>query len=561
MDIVQYVRLIRRWLWLILLVGFISGSVSFIITYTQPDTYRAYALIAIGGFIQSPNPDQADIRTGIDLTQTYAQLVRTQTVLESTLNVVSAPIDSYQLNQILRTDIIPSTSLLQLSVIYTDPIMSSDLVNELVNQLILASPTNLTTEQQDQIDRLNEQITSIIQDIENLRDQLTDIDSQLADTDITFSQRRNLQDQRSLLIDQINQSNSNVAQFTETVVSLEQRTNSVKIVESARIPEFPLSKGTVSSAILWTILSTGFVFSLVMLYDYLNRTFHSTEEVSQVLQHPVLGAVSAFNKKGLKYEDKLLTKSLDSRLSDEFRILRTNLLFTTELSNGIYIVTSALPGEGKTTIISNLAISIAASGLNVLLIDADLRKPQIHKLFRLNNEIGLTSLLMDGLSYGFQREISDKNKLDSTNNNKDEPIKWQQTLQSVPAANNLRVLCSGFPTANPTELLGSTIMKKWIDTIQNNLEFDIILIDTPPLLGFPDSAVMSVSLDAKVIPIIKANQTRHESAQRMIERLMQVQANLMGVILNQVNPKEENYIGYSYYSDYYEIPDADHSNE
>jgi capsular exopolysaccharide synthesis family protein len=536
MELIQYIRLFRRWLWLLILAGFVGVSVSFINASRQPLQYETRSLVAIGAYFQSPNPSSGAINIGEQLTSTYAQLIRTQDVLEGALDSIDNPIGPDQLGSLIWTNSIPETSFLEIWITYTDPILAADFANALAEQLIVESPTNLTQDQQRQITLLNQQIDALTEEISDLRENLSNIDLELATEDLTSSRRVELQVERLTLIDQINVASNNVAQFSSTVADLQVRTNSIEIIERARIPSGAASSFSMNSLIMGGITAIVFVGGLIFIYEYFNSTFHSTEEASQILRRPILGSISKYGKNSDSYSEKLLTNLLKTRMPDEFRILRTNLLFSSEIATGIYVVTSATPNEGKTTVVANLASSLAMSGLRVLLIDTDLRKPQIHRVFDLDNSKGLTALLTSNLI---------------ASDSQDEQLIWQDEIKQTTKIDNLWILPSGFPVDNPTELLGSTIMKNWVDTIQSHYNFDIILIDTPPILGFPDSAVMSVSLGAKVIPIIRANQTRHDAAKRMIERLDQVQAEIIGIILNQVNPRDESYQDYSYYVDYY----------
>lgn len=563
MELVQYIRLVRRWLWLLILAGFIGGSVSFISRVTQAQLYQAQTLIQIGGFIQAQNPNQSEIYTGIALTETYAQLVRTQNVLEATVNSLGIPLEPDALNGLLDTRILPSTALLQLSITYTDPILSADLANALAEQLILASPTNLTPEQLAQVDLLNEQITSLTLEITDLRGTVSTIDLQLNADNLTETRREDLGLERIALMTQINQASSNIAQFTTTVANLQERTNSVEIVETARIPESSLGRNTISSTILGAITAGALAFGLVLLFEYLNDTFHNAEEVSQTLKMPMLGVISRHGKKSAPYREKLLVNNLSSRLPDEFRILRTNLLFSNENTNGVYLLTSALPSEGKSLTTANLAISLALSGLRVLLIDGDLRRPRIHETFGIENNFGLTSLLTIVPSRATHKAVSEDTEEHDVSSLQAQagriqgapqqvysPDTWRQVVQTTDI-NNLKVITAGHSVENPTELLGSALMKRWMQIINNQAFFDIVLLDTPPSLGFPDAAVMSASLNAKVLLVIEAGRTRRESAIRMVQRFEQVNSDIVGVILNQANPREESYYGYDYYYNYY----------
>lgn len=536
MELVQYIRLVRRWLWLLMLAALVGASISFIDATQQPLQYEAETLIAIGTSVVSPSPNDGNTTVPVLSMSTYANLLFTQDVLEGALSSLGNPISPGHLESLIDVSFIEQTPFMKISVEYTDPILTADLVNALAEQLLLKNPAGLTESQQLQVNLLTEQVDLLSEELENQRAQLADIEIQLATEDLTTEGRVELQVERLTLIGQITDASNNLAQNSSTLAALQGRTNPIEIVERARIPE------SASSAFSLANISTGAFTAIIMVggliftYEYFNSSFHSTDEVAQILRRPILGAISKYGKKNDSYSKKLLTNLLKTRVPDEFRILRTNLLFSSDVSTGIYVVTSATPNEGKTTIISNLAVSLAMSGLQVLVVDTDLRKPQIHRAFNLENETGLTTLLTSNLSVDTTLQPN---------------IQWHDVIKQPAGIENLWVLPSGFPIDNPTELLGSTIMKNWINTIQDRFDFDIILIDTPPILGFPDSAVMSVSLEARVIPVIRANKTRHDAAKRMLESLDKVQAEVVGIILNQTNPRDESYQEYSYYTEYY----------
>ena len=532
MELIQYIRIVRRWLWLFMLAALIGASFTFINANQQPLQYDARSLISIGTSFESPSNQ---VSGGYSMA-TYSKLLQTQDVLEGALNSLGNPMSAGQLGSLISTNSILDTPFMEIWVSYTDPILTADLANALADQLIIENPQNTTEAQQLQINLLNEQIELVTTELSNQRESLSEIEIQIATEDLTTERRVELQVARLTLIDQINTASNNIAQMTSTLATLQVRSNVIEIIERARIPQGATPAFSTSTLITGVITAITLVGGLIFIFEYFNSTFHSTEEAAQLLRRPILGAISKYGRSGDNYAKKLLTNLLKTRVPDEFRILRTNLLFSSDESTGIYVVTSATPNEGKTTVVSNLAASLAMSGLHVLLIDTDLRKPQIHRVFDLENETGLTTLLTSNLTFD---ESAQKN------------IRWQDMIKKIDTIENLWVLPSGFPIDNPTELLGSTIMKSWINIIQNEYNFDVILIDTPPLLGFPDGAVMSVSLGARVIPVIRANKTRHDAARQMLERLDKVQAEVIGIVLNQTNSRDESYQAYSYYMDYY----------
>src|SRR5690606_2726534 len=244
MEFAQYVHLFRKWLWLIVVAAFIGGGISFIINTGQPSVYRARTIIAIGRFIEARNPEQSDIRIGIELAQTYAQIARTTDVLEATIEALNLPLSTEELNRLIETEILTGTSLLVVNVNYTDAILAADIANGLAEQLILKSPTNLTPDQLAQIDFANSQISALTAQIAQARTELDLVSSQLENA-TTQSEITRLTQQRNALVTQINEASATVAQFTDTVSKLQQNTNALDIVERARIPTTPSGPSTI----------------------------------------------------------------------------------------------------------------------------------------------------------------------------------------------------------------------------------------------------------------------------------------------------------------------------
>lgn len=226
---------------------------------------------------------------------------------------------------------------------------------------------------------------------------------------------------------------------------------------------------------------------------------------------------------------RLITKrDPKSHISEAYRTLRTNIQFSgIDKKLKTIVFTSSAPGEGKSTVASNLAISIVLSDKRVLLIDCDLRRPKIHKIFGTTNRDGLTSILM-----------GDKT-LSEVIYNGGEDI------------NDLSILTAGPIPPNPAELLGSRRMKEFLEEISK--EYDTIILDCPPVGLFTDSAILSTLSDGTIF-VLEYSKTKTEEAQRAKELLDKVNANIIGVVLNKVKIQGNGPYSYGYddYLNYYD---------
>ena len=540
MELIAYIRLVRKWLWLLLVCGFVGGGISFILSSAQPPRYTAKTTLSIGRYIEAQNPDSADIRTGIDLAQTYAQLIRTRDVLQGTVDALELRLSAEQVANLFTTQILTGTSLMVVNVTYTDAVLAADIANAVADQLVLKSPTNLTPDQQAQVDFANDQIAALSEQIAQQRASLANVNREL-DLTTSEAERAQLTEQQAGLVDQINQASATVATFQNTVSAIQQRTNALDIVERAIIPTSPIGTNIVVNTLLGALVTMLIAFGIIILIEYLDDRIRSTETAAQVLSLPVIGAIPRFTKRNAAYPDRLITQeSSMSPITESYRRLRTNLMFTAESAGGrksAFVITSSGPEEGKSVTTANLAVTMALAGMNVLLIDADLRRPRVHEIFGLENEVGLTTLLFADPGNG-------SNGHDDSHNSSISKLNQCLQLTSVP---KLKVITSGFTPSNPTEILGSALMKRWIDTFRAARDIDIVLIDTPPALLFADSSILASVAKADVLMVIDAGKTRTGAALETKEQFTQLGLEIKGVIVNRVNPRDERgRYGYSY---------------
>ena len=217
----------------------------------------------------------------------------------------------------------------------------------------------------------------------------------------------------------------------------------------------------------------------------------------------------------------ITTLNPKSPISEQYRTIRTNIQFSmVDKEFKTLACTSAMPRDGKSTTIANLAVTLAQQGQEVLLIDADLRKPTLHHIMEVNNRYGLTSLLT-------------------------KKVTPETAIFPTPRANNLYVLPSGPIPPNPSELLGSKMMEDLI--LELSEEYDLILFDTPPVLAVTDAQVLGSRCDG-VILVLRSHQTEKKELVKAKELLDRTNVNVIGAIINEVDQKEVNY-GYYYGSE------------
>lgn len=298
-------------------------------------------------------------------------------------------------------------------------------------------------------------------------------------------------------------------------------TNNISFVDSAQQPYFASSPKVTRNLILGFLAGLGLALAIAFGLDFLDETFKVPDEVEKETGLSVIGIVP-LPKGGVTMESAMLDQR--SSVSEAYRSLRTSLQFATPqgLPSSI-LVTSSNPSEGKSTACIGLADSLGKMGLKVLLIDADLRKPSIHRKLNLRNERGLVNYLIGGM------EAAD-------------------TLQAT-TFTNVFVISSGPQPPNPAELLAGSRMADLVTAAKE--AYDIIIIDGPPIIGLADAPLLAGATQATLL-VVGANSTRKSALRVAVRRMQAVRANIIGAVLNKFDRREASYgYGYGYgYSDY-----------
>lgn len=549
MELIQYIRLFRKWIWLIVICAVLAGGAANISSNrpTPEDRYIAQVTLVVGTSISDPNPNYQEFVIGSNLAQTYIYMAENYEVLQGAIEAGNFNLTPGQLGGMLTANIVEGTQLITLRVIALDPVLAVDAVDEVAQQLILKSPSNLTPEQQAQLDLANSEIARLREQIDSSRARLVEVQNQLTTT-TDPDEINQLNQQYDTLSEQIITASGTVANYQSTVSQIQMRSNVISIFEDARLSG--VSSAPPSSPLRTTLLAimvgAALAMGLALLIEYIDDSIRTPAQANDVLAIPTMAAIPRFGNRRSSYSDKLITyHKPSSPLSEEYRTLRTHLLYSMNGSSVTYIISSASPSEGKTITSANLAVTMANAGWRVLLIDADLRRPRQHDVFQLDNHVGLSTLLStmpseDGADLYY--ELSRRPELQDC-------IKDTQ----VPG---LQVITSGPIPLNPVEVLGSASMHRWYECFVSSPDINIILFDTPPVLVSADAAVVSSVVDAPVVMVLEAGKTRPGGALRAKERLESLNVTIKGLVLNSVSSRDMKYYG-DYYQYYYYYRDAE----
>jgi polysaccharide biosynthesis transport protein len=303
-------------------------------------------------------------------------------------------------------------------------------------------------------------------------------------------------------------------------------TPNITQLESAPIPGAPIQPQPLRSGMLGAASGLLIMGAIAFLVEYLDDTLKTPEDITRFLNLPVIGLIGEMDrskgKKGSRYSVYLAENPL-SPIAEAFRTLRTNLDFAgVDKPIKTLLITSTGPSEGKSTISTNLAVVMAQGEKKVVLVDADLRRPTLHRYMQIANRRGLTDLFRD--------QVALSNII----------TPWGEP----PVA----VLTSGGLPPNPAELLGSEKMTKILSDLKGKA--DIVILDSPPCI-IADPMILSAKVDG-VLLVIEPGHTKIGAAQVVMEQLQRAGARVVGVVLNPISQRRGHYYSkYRYYSSYY----------
>jgi succinoglycan biosynthesis transport protein ExoP len=339
---------------------------------------------------------------------------------------------------------------------------------------------------------------------------------------VDFNRLKRDQDNNGRLYDVV------LSRLKDTELLGHQATNNVAVLDRALVPDSSVKPNRRTVMLLALLLGVVGGLALALFFEYLDDTLKGPDEVEKLLGLPFLGLVPEIRQAGQeqtpeaergRQRDLQAHRKPKSSVAECVRTIRTNLLFSTpDQPLRRLLVTSSSPQEGKTTVATNLAITMAQNGARTLLVDTDMRRPRIHRAFGLPNDAGVSSLILG------QARIEEV---------------VQETL--VP---NLFLLPCGPIPPNPAELLHSRRFEELCAELDGR--FDRIVFDSPPVVAVTDALILSGHVDGVVL-VVKAGRTARDMARRTAQLLGDVKARLFGVVVNAVDLERRGHGAYYYY--------------
>ena len=517
MELNKYIFPLRKWWWLVVASTLIAAIFSSMSVMRQPPIYRAHTTLMIGTTINDPNPSTNELYLGQQLAAAYADLANRELVRNATRNALGMDGLPEYIAQAL-----PNTQLIQITVNDTDPERAQIVANELAAQLILMSPVSPQSEGQGRQDFVQDRLNNLETQIQETEAEIEKLQEELANT-FSAQQISEIQDQISSLESKLSTMENNYGLLLAN--TQQGAINTLTIIAAAELPSSPI--GSTKGLTILLAVVVGFILAACEAYllEYLDDTLKSPDSVMRMFSAPILGRIfeqaDGINKNRLYDAD-----NSNHPLTEPFRALRTEIDLA-EMGQRLktILVTSPDSGDGKTSVAVNLALSIAQRNKKVFLLDADLRKPKIHKIFNLDNEQGLADVV-------FARAVFD----------------WRIGIKEV---GQIAVLTAGNKPSDPAQLLSSEKMELFLSEVEEVA--DVVIIDGPPLF-VPDAMILASKADG-VLMVVRPGHTRESLAKATMEHIKLVGARVVGVVLNRIPLRGADYYAgksylYTYGSNY-----------
>jgi capsular exopolysaccharide synthesis family protein len=588
MELNQYLSIVKRWSWLLILGMTLGAMLGFGVSLLQTPVYEANTRIIVSRSTLQADSNNFIFISDQQVTKTYIELLNTSSVYDAASQKLGYRVYPDQ----VRAQQVTDTRIIRITIEDADPQHAADIANAMVEALIrqnelletgryTASDASLQLQieqveaqinaYQKNLDNLstetvNEQVRQVETLMKPLQEEMTQVQQEIAILTPAYSAERKekivelqarlgqiqplFQLYQEIYTNLVVLGNSGGIGLNDTATverlqsTLElyqqiylnlintreairlarlQNTQSLAQIDAASVPTAPVRPQPLNNTMLSGMIGLMIAASIVFLIEYMNDTVRTPEEIQHVFGIPLVGFIAEIQSFGKGEADVYVKRQPRSPVSEAFRSLRTNLEFSAiDKPLKTILVTGAEVGDGKTTVAVNLASIIAQGGKKVLLLDADLRRPRVHRYLGMHNKAGLTDLFRE--------------------THRIEEIKHDFEQSS---SSSMSVISSGSLPPNPAELLGSRKMEAILKDLAGAV--DIVVIDSPPAM-VADAQILAAKVDG-VLLVMTPGRTHLGAIRSLHEQMTTAGAHILGFVFNRIQRNSEYYYrGYSYYS-------------
>jgi polysaccharide biosynthesis transport protein len=528
-TLTQYVRAILRRAWLLGVLPALAMVGALAVTQTFPPTYESEAHILVRSVQPiSPLDTGSQNASSDEVSRTYAQLLTERPLLAQVISDLKLQTTPGQLQGAIKITPQPNTTVLKVTVQSSDPVQARDIANKLIQDFV-AQTRQIQQRQVNQyrssVEAQLDQLRSRIQTEQARIDQLNEKANQSQPNPSGSSGSRRAstpsaglrpEDQTELanLQEQVTLDRSQYAAIVHTEsdiqVNVARDADNLVVLSPAETPTTPISPKPMLNALLAALGGLALGVGLTLLLEHFDSSIRTDE---QLIEHTGLRPLGHIPfSRGNRGQKELIVLRKEPSLTEPYKALRTNLLFSAmDREPKVITVTSATPKEGKSRIAANLAIALAKSGRQTLLIDCDLRRPVQHRLFNRSRNIGLADLIVG--------EVSES-----------------EVILSVDSVPNLYLLSSGLTPHNASEMLDSIAMRTLLSRVSE--AFDNVVLDTPAVNVVTDGLIVGRHAEATLLVV--EHGSRYPAVRKAREALDNVGARVVGCALNKVPSRERH---------------------
>ncbi|MFC2145448.1 polysaccharide biosynthesis tyrosine autokinase [Actinomycetota bacterium] len=511
MDIRQYWSILWRGKWIIILCTLLAVAVGFTLIFTLPPVYEATSKVLIveknisSEVFDQYTPEYSGSRE-VNF-QTQMEIIDSRQFREEVIKKLSLKIKPDVLEDKININRVSGTNVVSISVQDNDPRLAADIANLLSDIYIEWASENYQQDIKELLEEIDLKVIDSKEKLDNSSEEISKLEA--SGKDIPESLRKELEMNSSMYV-MLSEKYENL-RINEAVGD-----SFARVIETAVVPGGSVKPNKrlylAASFLIGLLLGCG----IILLREFLDNTIKTSSDVKRYYGLNAVSQITYDKSYDAKKRELVVLKEPNSQVSESIRELRTNLgYFNIDRRNKIIGVTSAQLEEGKSFISANLAVTLAQSGMKTLLLNADFRKPVIHKYFNFNNSSGITSIL------------TGHSKLS-------EEVRTTEI-------ENLHFLASGPIPPNPAELLESDLMGKILEALSE--KYDYIIIDTPPIVPVTDLIVLARKIDSILI-VARVGKVTKSVVLQAVEKLEMVKGKVLGVVLNGIVRKGSYYYYY-----------------